>query len=249
MNIVYHEFYSVHLNRIMPFKAYGHGGKPIIVFPSSGGRFYEYEDFQMIEACKDFINNGDIKIYTVDSIDNESWLNKGSWPGDKANGHNTYDKYITDEFIPFVYNDSGWYGKMGTTGCSMGGFHSANFFFRHPDIFDTVIALSGIYDARFFIGGDIVDKEVYLNSPIDYLKNQNDDYLNAYRGSNIIICTGQGNWEADSIRDSQLLEEVLRQKNIPSWVDYWGYDVDHDWPWWRVQIQYFLSSLKNHGKL
>ena len=141
-------------------------------------------------------------------------------PGDMARMH-IFDKYIIDEFVPFVRSHSGWNGSMITTGCSMGGFHSANFYFRHPDIFDTVIALSGLYDIRFFVGNDVSDLGVYFNSPVDYLKGMNDSYyLDLYRKGKIIICTGQGNWEEDSIRDTRLLGEVLRSKNVPAWIDF-----------------------------
>ncbi|NLW43330.1 MAG: esterase family protein [Tissierellia bacterium] len=244
MNIEFHEFFSSNLGKVMPFKSYGHSGKPVIVFPSSGGRFYEYEDFLMIDAVKEFIEEGKFRFYTVDSVDNESWLSKGKWPGDMARAHNAYDRYIIEEFIPFVKSNSGWDGPMIATGCSMGGYHSVNFYFRHPDVFDTVIGLSGIYDVRFFVGDDISDIDVYLNSPVEYLKNLNDDfYLNLYRKGKIIICTGQGNWEEDSIRDTKLMEEILHNKNIPAWIDFWGHDVHHDWPWWRIQMPYFLSHL------
>ncbi len=249
MNIEYHEFYSEKLNRVMPFKSYGYAGKPIIVFPSSGGSFHEYEDFGMIESCQRFIESGFVRFYAVDSVDSESWLNKGSWPGDMAWRHNQYDSYIIDEFIPFVKDHSGWNEPMITTGCSMGAYHSANFYFRHPDVFDTMIALSGIYDARFFLG-DVSDSEVYLNSPVDYLRNlQDESYLEAYRNGNIIICVGQGNWEEDSIRDTKAVDEILKSKDVPAWVDYWGKVVDHDWPWWRVQMPYFLKELKDQDRL
>ena len=250
MHIEYHEFYSSSLNRVMPFKSYGHSGKPIIVFPSSGGSFYEYEDFKMIEACSALIEVGAVRFYTPESVDSESWLSKGKWPGDMARMHNAYDSYIVRELALFIKDHSGWQGGFIATGCSMGGYHSANFFFRHPDVFDTVIALSGLYDARFFVGNDISDQDVYFNSPVDYLANLSDHYyLDAYRNGNIIVCTGQGNWEEATIRDTRLLKDILDSKGVPSWIDFWGYDVDHDWPWWRVQMPYFLKSLKDQGKL
>ena len=250
MQVEYHEFYSFRLNRMMEFKSYGHAGKPMIVFPSSGGRFFEYEDFGMIDACEAFIESGLIRVYTPDSIDNETWFNEGAWPGDRARRHNAYDLYIVEELMPFIRAHSGYSGSIIATGCSMGAYHSANFFFRHPDVFDTVIALSGIYDARFFVGESLGDPDVYLNSPVDYLANLEDSrYLEAYRRGNIIICTGQGDWEADSVRDTKALEEVLNSKGIPAWVDYWGHDVNHDWPWWRVQMPYFLGKLHEQGKL
>ena len=107
-----------------------------------------------------------------------------------------------------------------------------------------------LYDARFFVGNDISDQDVYFNSPVDYLANLSDHYyLDAYRNGNIIVCTGQGNWEEATIRDTRLLKDILDSKGVPSWIDFWGHDVDHDWPWWRVQMPYFLKSLKDQGKL
>ncbi len=250
MQIEYKKFYSSNLGREMEFKVYGHSGKPMIVFPSSGGRFYEYEDFKMIDACSYFINEGLIRVYSPDSIDNETWLNKSSHPSDIANHHQAYDNYIVQELVPFIQTHNNYYGKMIATGCSMGAYHSANFYFRHPDVFDTVIALSGIYNARFFVGENLGDFNVYINSPIDYLKNLNDQYyLDAYKHGNIIICTGQGAYEEESIRDTKALEQILREKNVPAWIDYWGYDADHDWPWWRIQMPYFLGKLRDGGKL
>lgn len=244
MKIEYHSFYSHRLGREMEFNSYGHAGKPMVVFPSSGGRFFEYEDFGMIEACKEYIESGKIRVYTVDSIDNETWLNKNRPANYIAKHHNAYDAYIIEELVPFIRDHNNYQGKMITTGCSMGGYHSANFYFKHPDIFDTVIALSGIYDVRYFVGENLGDFDVYINSPIDYLSNMSDNrYLEAYRSGNIIICTGQGAWEENSVKDTRMLESILSFKNIPAWVDYWGKDVNHDWYWWRIQIEYFLSKL------
>jgi esterase/lipase superfamily enzyme len=234
----------------MEFKIYGHAGKPMVVFPSSGGRFYEYEDFNMIEACKPFIENGLIRVFTPDSIDHETWLNNQGWPGDRARRHNAYDAYIIEEFVPFIRHYTQYGGGLIATGCSMGGYHSVNFFFRHPDVFDTLIALSGIYNARFFVGENIGDFDVYINSPVDYLANLTDHaYLEKFRRNNIIICTGLGMWEEDTIRDTHRMEEVLQAKSVPAWIDYWGHDVDHDWPWWRVQMGYYLGKLHEKGVL
>lgn len=248
MIVEYHKFFSSRIGREMEFKVYGHGGKPVIVFPSSGGRFYEYEDFRMVDACASFIERGIVRLYAVDSIDRETWLDAWKSPSDRARRHNDFDGYVVDEFIPFVRHHSGRTDGFLATGCSMGGYHSANFFFRHPDVFDSVIALSGIYDARFFVGDALESFEVYANSPVDYLAGMEDNwFLERYRSGRIIICTGQGAWEEDSIRHTRMLEQVLDQKRIPAWVDYWGNDVDHDWPWWRVQLTYFLQELDRQG--
>lgn len=250
MNVEYHRFYSHCLGKDMEFKSYGSHGKPVVVFPSSGGRFYEYEDFQMVDACLPFLEQGLVRLYTVDSIDHETWLNHTASPAEIGRRHNDYDAYIVKELVPFIHEHSGYSGKFMATGCSMGGYHSANFFFRHPDVFDTLIALSGLYDVRFFLGDALTEFDVYINSPIDYLSNMNDPwYLEQYRQSNIIVCTGLGAWEEDAIRDTRHLEWVLTEKQVPAWIDYWGEDVNHDWPWWRIQLAYFLDQLQEQQRL
>lgn len=130
-----------------------------------------------------------------------------------------------------------------STGVSMGGYHSANFFFRHPDIFDSLISLSGLFQLNMFVG-DFVDDNIYYNSPLLYLPGLNDPwYLDKYRASKIIICAGQGLWEDKMVDDVRTLEKILAEKQVPAWIDLWGSDVNHDWPWWRKQLPYFLSKF------
>jgi esterase/lipase superfamily enzyme len=125
----------------------------------------------------------------------------------------------------------------------MGAYHSTNFFFRHPDAFDMLIAISGVYQLHMFIG-DYNDENVYYNSPLHYLPNLSDPwFLDQYRQSKIVICTGQGAWEEPALADTLALKNILEAKGIPAWVDLWGYDVNHDWPWWLKMVPYYLSVL------
>ncbi len=242
MNVEYHKWWSRNLGQEMELKVYGNGGKPVLVFPSAGGRFYEYEDFGMVEACRPFVTAGKIFLVAVDSVDRQSWLNNEAHPADRARRHNEYDRYIVEEVAPFV-RDRGHRQGWVSTGCSMGGYHSANFFFRHPDLFDVLIALSGIYQLRRFIG-DYMDDNVYFNTPLAYLPGLADPwYLDRYRNSRIVVCAGQGAWEDEMLADTLALKQILDDKQIWCWVDIWGDDVNHDWPWWRRQMRYFLHRL------
>lgn len=243
MNIEYHHWWSPYLGQEMELKVYGHAGKPILVFPAMGGRFFEFEDFGMIDSTWPFIERGRVQFFTVDSIDNQSWANYNAHPADRAKRHEDYDRYITHEVVPFVEERIGDGTTLLTTGCSMGGYHAGNFFFRHPDVFDSVIVLSGLFQLEMFVG-DYRDDLIYFNSPLYYLPNLTDPlYLKRYRRSKIIICTGQGAWEEAMVADARAMEKVLRDKDIPAWVDFWGFDVNHDWPWWRKQLPYFLKHL------
>lgn len=248
MKVEYYNEYSPSLGRHMELKVYGHAGRPTLVFPSQCGRFYEYEGFGMVDAVSGFIEEGRLQLFCVDGLDWETFVNYG-WPGDRLYRFEQYFHYVCEEVVPWALDvnqmGSNGYraGGMMTTGCSMGALHAANFFFRRPDIFDGMISLSGLYSVRSFFG-DCSEDGIYFNSPMEYLPNMNDEHiLNLYRRSDIVICCGQGAWEHECLHDTHVMEDILRAKNIPAWVDYWGYDVPHDWPSWRNQMPYFLSKI------
>ena len=245
MQTEYHKWFSPGLGRDMEMKVYGYYGKPVLVFPAQAGRFFDFENFGMIGAIASFIESGQIKLFTVDSIDGQSWANGSAHPADRARRHQDYDRYIVEEVAPFICKHCGdATTKFITTGVSMGAYHAANFFFRHPDIFDTVIAISGLFRLNHFIG-DYMDENVYFNTPLAYLHDLTDRwYLDQYRESRIIVCTGQGAWEDEMLADTHALKGILEQKDIPHWIDIWGGDVNHDWPWWHKMLPYFLEKLE-----
>jgi esterase/lipase superfamily enzyme len=248
MKIEYHKWYSPRLGRDMELKIYGHAGKALIHFPSQGGRFYEAEDYGLINSIAHFIENGSIRMITVDSVDHEAWSNVHAHPRDRGFRHTQFEQYLLHEVVPLVRNGSNPdEANIASTGCSMGAYHAANFFFKHPGVFDSVIAISGLYKLNMLVG-DYADDNVYFNSPLMFLKNLEDEaILDRYRKSNIVIAVGQGRWEEDMIRDTLELKSVLEQKQIPAWIDLWGHDVDHDWPWWRQMMPYFIGKTVGGG--
>jgi esterase/lipase superfamily enzyme len=228
----------------MELKVFGYYGKPIIAFPAQAGRFYDFENFGMVEAISKHIETGQVKLFCVDSIDHQTWANYHGDPHQRAMRHEDYDRYITSEVVPFVNQLCGG-SQQGliTTGASMGGYHAGNFFFRHPDLFDTMISLSGVFQLKLFVG-EYMDDNVYFNSPLHYLSDLEDPwYLEKFRQNQIIVCCGQGAWEDEMIRDAHALKEILTAKQIPHWIDFWGFDVNHDWPWWRKMLPHFLDTL------
>lgn len=243
MHIEHHKWYSPNLRHDMELKVYGHYGKPLLAFPCAGGSFHEFEDFKMLEVVAPFINDGRIKVFTVDSVDNQSWLNQGAHMGDRAHRHNEYDNYLTHEVVPFIHDKMGGTWRIATTGCSMGAYHAVNYLLRHPDIVDATIGLSGIYSMQTFLGG-YIDDNVYFNSPIEFLPGMgNEWFLDGYRRAKIMLGVGQGAWEDECLRDTRRLKEIMDSKGIPNWTDIWGHDVNHDWPWWYKMMPHFLNHL------
>lgn len=241
MEVTYIKHFSQSLQRDMEYKLYGNDGQPVLVFPSQNGRFYDYEDFGMVETLAPFIDSGKIRLICVDGIDWETWSNTGGDARWRIEQHERWFHYVVDELIPSVRRDN---EQFIVTGCSMGGFHSGNFFFRRPDLFHTLLALSGLYHASYFFGS-YSDELVYNNSPLDFLAQMPPEhyYWDTYRNRRIICCVGQGRWEDDLLDSTRRLDALLSQKNVPHWFDYWGHDVDHDWVWWRKQIAYFMDKI------
>ena len=172
MEVRYYKGYSYNLNREMEFKVYGHRGKPVLFIPCQAGRFYDFENFHMDDVFRPYIDAGEIMVFSIDTIDNETWADHGGDPRQRIEQHERWFNYIVDEMVPQIRHLAGernWCQMpIMPFGCSMGAMHAANLFFRRPDLFDSVLALSGVYDS-FDSFGDYMDDLVYRNSPYHYL--------------------------------------------------------------------------------
>lgn len=236
------KWYSPNLNKDMEIAVYGHYGFALLMFPTAGADFLEYERFQMIDSIQPFIDSGKCKVFSINSINNESWLNKQMYPPHKSLRHGQYNQYVVGEVAPFIFDHCKGNVPIITTGASLGAYHAANTFFRRPDIFRGTIAMSGVYDLKEYSDG-YYDQHVYFNSPVEYLPNATDEtYLSQMRNNlGIVIASGQGEYEDPSA--SVRLSNILNSKGIRHWLDLWGYDVKHDWPTWRDMLPYFLNKF------
>ena len=237
-------WFSSNLQRNMSVKIYGSGGVPILVFPTQDAMSDNFENFGMIDTLSEYINGNKIQLFCVDTVDVETWSNV--W-GDKpwrSNRQESYYRYIIEEILPFIKSTNSTDKLPIVTGCSLGGLHAAIVFFRRPDLFAGMLSLSGVYDAKFFFDGWL-DSTLYENSPIDSLSNiwSEHPYIELYNHKKIILCVGQGQWEDEGRRTTAIMRDILNEKGINAWVDFWGYDVDHDWYWWKKQMLYFLPNL------
>ena len=243
----YYKNYSPALGRDMECLVYGHAGRPVLYIPCQDGRFVDFENFHMTDTLAPWIDAGQIMVFSIDTVDKESWSGDGD-PYWRVRRHEQWINYITQELVPFIREltnrKNGWSGYPGIIafGCSLGATHAANLYFRFPDLFDGLLALSGLYTASYGFG-DYMDELVYLNSPVDYLAGLSSDhpFVNLYNRHRGVICVGQGAWEQPET--TRRVDELCREKGINLWVDYWGYDVNHDWPWWYKQAVYFFPWL------
>ena len=244
MEKFYKSWFSERLKRDMSIRIYGGGGVPILVFPTQDAMSDNFENFGMIEILANYIDCGKIQLFCVDTIDFETWSNVWGDKNWRAERQENYYLYIAEEVLPFIKNFNGTKNLPVIVGCSLGGLHGAILFFRRPELFAGLISLSGVYDAKFFFDGWL-NPTLYDNSPTDFLSNisPEHDYIKIYNSKKIYLCVGQGKWEDEGRRTTSIMRDIFREKNIQGVTDFWGYDVDHDWIWWKKQIIYFLPNF------
>ncbi len=236
MNREYHRWYSPSLGRDMELLIFGHAGARVLVFPTSGGNFYEWEDFGMVDALRDHLEQGWIQMTCVGSVDSESWFARWKHPADRVRRHMQYDGYIMNEVLPLMARNPNPF--LITTGASLGAFHAANFAFRYPHVFNRIIGLSGLYDATYFTRG-YTDENVYFHDPCQYLKSESDPQrLDALRRLDIILATGR---DDAAVGNNEYLSEILWSKNIGHALRIWDGWV-HDWPYWKDMIRRYIGG-------
>src|SRR5579883_588836 len=233
----FHKWYSPRLGRDMEMLIFGHGGMPILVFPTSLGRFFEYEDNGMIGAVWQKIEEGKLQFFCIDSVDGESWYNRRAHAYWKVRRHEQYEEYVLHEVLPLIRSVNPQ-RRLCLTGCSFGGYHAVNFTLRHPDVVDLCVSMGGAFDIKQFTHG-YYDNEIYFNNPPDFLPNQNDPwFLEQYRrGMKFILATGE--WDI-CLGENFRLANIMGSKGIPHWLDVWGDHSKHDWPWWRQMAQKYF---------
>ena len=181
METQYLKQYSPSLERDMECKLYGHAGRPVLFIPCQDGRFFDFENFHMTDVWAPWIDAGDVFVCSIDTIDSETWSSRDRDPRWRICRYEQWIRYITDEIVPFIRQmaneRNGWTGYPGIMvfGASLGATHAANLYFRRPDLFDRLLALSGIYTAEYGFGS-YMDDLVYRNSPVHYLANMPADH-------------------------------------------------------------------------
>jgi len=236
MNREYHKWNSPALDREMEMLIFGHQGVPVVVFPTSRGRFYEFEDRGMVQAVAGKLEHGEVQLFCVDSIDAESWYAEnvpGRW---RIQRQMQFEEYVLAEVLPLIRSRNS-NPHLAAAGCSFGGYHAANIAFRHPEYFTAMLSLSGAFDVSRFLRG-FYDDDCYMNLPTHFLPNMSDPwYLDKYRHNSYILATGVHDqcWD-----ENEKFAAILRRKGIPVQLDVWQERAGHDWPWWQKMLAAYL---------
>lgn len=234
-------WYSHRLGKEMPVAQYGYYGFALLLVPTAAADYLEYERFQLIDALAPFINSGKVKVFSINSINNESWLNDQMDPRQKIIRHQQFNEYVYEEVLPFVKTNTSQDTPIIICGASFGALHSMNLFLKRPDLLDGVIGLSGVYDLTEYTKG-YFDEDVYFNSPQHYIPNLTDHAIleQIRRSQHIHIFTGSGAYEDPNA--SRSFASLLYQKGINYELDVWGSEWPHDWNTWRHVLPHYLET-------
>ncbi|MBX2997380.1 MAG: esterase family protein [Caldilineaceae bacterium] len=237
MHREHHRWFSPHLNRDMELLIFGHAGARALVFPTSQGRFYEFEDRQMVAALSDQLENGSLQLYCVDSVDAESFYCRWAHPSGRIHRHVEYEQYLINEVLPLSrhINDNPF---MMALGCSFGAYHAVNIGLRHPHLFGRVIGMSGKYDMTSFFDG-YYDRNIYFHTPLHYIPNLSDPGMIAQlQRLEIILAVGKTD---PHIEENRRLSGHLWGKGIGNALREWD-GWSHDWPYWQQMVRLYIGG-------
>jgi len=236
MNREYHKWWSERLGRDMELLVFGHSGVSIVAFPTSQGRFYEFEDRGLVRAISHKIENGEVQLYCLDSVDSESWYNRDVPPRWRIARHTQYEGYVMEEVLPLVRRKNSD-PNLISLGCSFGGYHAVNIALRHPDHFTGFLSMSGAFDPSVFLNG-YYDDDVYFHTPTHYIPNLSDPWhLDRYRRNAYVLATG---WDDHCLGSNQYLARLLGEKRVPHQLYIWDSWNSHDWPTWARMMNNYL---------
>lgn len=219
----------------MELLVFGDRGTPVLVFPTSMGRFYQWEDFGMIAHLQRRIDEGLMQLWCVDSVDSESFYDTRIEGQERARRHIAYDRYLADEVVPAIRRQNSDLA-LELVGASFGAFHAVALATRHAGIASRVIGLSGAYDAARWLEG-FREHDAYFVNPLAYLPGLTDDrQLRSLRETEFVIATGV---DDQNVGASRQLVSILQEKGVPAALHLWD-GWAHDWPYWKEMVDTFL---------
>jgi esterase/lipase superfamily enzyme len=168
-------------------------------------------------------------------------MNNEMDPYHKVHRQNTWNEYVYQEVIPFIKQNTSGETPVIISGASFGALHSANLFFKRPDLINGCIPMSGVYDLTEYTKGYFTE-DVYYNSPMHYVPNLTDHNVleQVRRSGHIHLFSGSGAHEdPDSARR---FAGILYGKGIWYELDIWGHEWSHDWPTWRAVLPHYLGT-------
>jgi len=223
------------LERPSEFFWFGHAGRPLIMFPTSAGRYSENAERGLVGTLSKYIDAGELQVCCIDAYNEETWGNNDIHPSERVQRHDRYDRMLSEELVPMVVARAGR-DDVALYGASQGGYHAANFSCRHPEQVSRCIAFSGVFDNRRMLDGHF-DDMAYYHNPMCSVPNMDEDWINRLKTVEWVLATG----ENDSVvNETRNFAEVLRSKGIECYSEIWPGVFGHDWPFWEEHLHRFV---------
>jgi esterase/lipase superfamily enzyme len=242
MKRVYYKWFSPYLERDMEMLVFGHAGDPVLFFPTRTARFYDYEDWHVIDALKRKIDAGIIQVWCLDSVDKESFYSKSLHPAERILRHLQYEKYVLFEVLDLVRQTNPSPTAVAA-GCSLGAYHAANLAFKYPHLFHKMVGLSGRYDLTSSMEhfDDLFegyrDENVYYNMPSQFIPNLEDEQLiREIKALEIIFVVGE---KDVFLENNRAISNALWEKGIWNALHLWDGE-SHKAKYWRHMVQLYL---------
>lgn len=224
---------SPSLGRDMQIRVYGEEGTPILALPTRGGKCGQWEEFSMTGAISLQLKEGYNKLYCIDSIDEESFLNEKGDPEKRITRHQQFETYVVEEVVPYIRQHSD-IDFLIVAGVDLGGYHAVNLALKYPKEFGKVIGISGIYDIKSFMG-DYYSDHVYYNNPVDYIPNLNKASILDSINSMDIRLVSYTHDEREG--DARRMSDVLQMKFIEHKLDIWEMPGEDEWSLWKEMLE------------
>jgi esterase/lipase superfamily enzyme len=230
----YQKWFSECLHRDMEFLIFGDRGTPVIFFPTRTARFYDYENWRIIDSISDKIKAGLLQVYCMDSNDLESFYCNFRHPSQKIIRHMQYEQYILHEVLPFIHKKNP-NPFVIVAGCSLGAYHAINIAFRHPQLFGKVVGMSGRFDLTLQtdkfpdLFNSFTDENIYYHMPSKFIPDLNDDkMISQLKKMEIILAVGK---EDPFRRNNEFLHQQLLNKGIPNSLYLWEGEAHRSRDW------------------
>lgn len=237
MNKEYHVWYSPSLGKKNDLLIYGHAGAKVLVFPSTRGRHWDWEDRGLIHTMADHIERGWLQFYCPDNYDDYSWYAYHLPVRERCRNYQRYHDYIINELYPLMRSKNP-NPFVIVAGASFGGFHALSFGLKYPHLVGRILAMSALCDITKFCEG-YHDEQIYLNNPMEFIANEHEPHrLDALRRLDIIMAVGETDYNVDQNRR---LSGLLWSKGIGNALRIWS-GFSHDWPYWKQMIRLYMGG-------
>ena len=238
--------HSDSMHKDFDLSVYGTAGVPVIVFPEGDSSRTCWENNGMVDAVADLVDAGKVQLFCTDSADDMGWYATSSTAGYRLENLTAFFGFVDEVLVPYVREHAAVDALPVLAGAGSGALDATICMLRWPAEFAGLLALSGTYDARRYVG-DLFTDEWAGVSPVDLADALGEDDA-AFAGKQLAFVCGTSGTER-GLETQRELQEVLGRKDVTATFEYWGQDVTYDWVWWQKEVAQLLPSVVVEGGL